>query len=129
LAGTSPEEKTGQKLVENTGRTNRNAILNDYWFLYMARCADGSLYTGIARDVQARIAMHDAGKGARYTRGRGPLKVCATRRCASQSEALKLEIAVKKLSTSKKEELIKPRKLATFARRRAAEEEAASAEK
>ncbi len=95
----------------------------------MARCADGSLYTGIARDVQARIAMHDAGKGARYTRGRGPLKVCATRRCASQSEALKLEIAVKKLSTSKKEELIKPRKLATFARRRAAEEEAASAEK
>jgi putative endonuclease len=95
----------------------------------MARCADGSLYTGIARDVQARIALHDAGKGARYTRGRGPLKVCATRRCASQSEALKLEIAVKKCSTRKKETLIKPRKLAAFARQLAAEEAAAEATK
>jgi putative endonuclease len=95
-----------------------------YWFLYVARCADGSLYTGIARDVQARIAKHNAGKGARYTRGRGPLKVCAIRRCPSKSEALKLEIAVKKLPTSKKEELIKPRKLAAFARQRAADEAA-----
>ncbi len=89
------------------------------WFLYVARCADGSLYTGIARDVNARIALHNIGKGARYTRGRGPLDVCATRRCASKSEALKLEIAVKKLPLSKKEELIKPRKLAAFARQRA----------
>jgi putative endonuclease len=93
--------------------------LNDIWFLYVAECADGSLYTGIARDVKARIALHDAGKGARYTRGRGPLEVRAVRRCASKSEALKLEMAVKKLPTSKKEELIKPRKLAAFARLRA----------
>lgn len=94
----------------------------------MARCADGSLYTGIARDVDARIALHNAGKGARYTRGRGPLHVCATRRCRSKSEALKLEMAVKKLPTTKKEVLIKPRKLAAFARLRArieAEKEAA----
>jgi putative endonuclease len=93
--------------------------LSVLWFVYVARCADGSLYTGVARDVEARIAMHNAGKGARYTRGRGPLEVCAVRRCASHSEALKLEIAVKKLPTSKKEELIKPRKLAAFARLRA----------
>ena len=102
--------------------------MNDYWFLYLARCADDSLYTGIARDVEARIAMHNAGKGARYTRGRGPLEVCAVRRCVSHSEALKLEIAVKKLATSKKEELIKPRQLAAFARSCAAEEEIRRAE-
>lgn len=93
--------------------------MSELWFLYVARCADGSLYTGIARDVDARIAKHNAGKGARYTRGRGPLEVCAIRKCPSKSEALKLEIAVKKLPTSKKEALIKPRKLAAFARLRA----------
>jgi len=52
------------------------------WFLYLARCADGTIYTGIARDVKARIAMHDTDRGARYTRGRGPLAVCAIRRFA-----------------------------------------------
>ncbi|MEO7110885.1 MAG: GIY-YIG nuclease family protein [Polyangiaceae bacterium] len=103
--------------------------MNEIWFLYVARCADGSLYTGIARNVEARIALHNAGKGARYTRGRGPLKVCAVRRCVSMSEALKLELAVKKQPTSKKEELIKPRKLATFARRRAVIEAEKEAEK
>jgi len=103
--------------------------LNDRWFLYLARCADDSLYTGIARDVAARIALHDAGKGARYTRGRGPLEVCAVRRCVSKREALQLEMAVKALPRTKKEELIKPRKLAAFARAQAAAEKAAAAEK
>lgn len=87
------------------------------WFLYIARCADRSLYTGIARDVDARIAQHDAGKGARYTRGRGPLHVCAVRRCASKGEALRLELAVKRLPRASKEELCRPRRLAAFARR------------
>ncbi len=88
----------------------------DVWFVYLARCADGSLYTGIARDVKARIAAHDAGKGARYTRGRGPLTVCATRRCRSKGEALRLEHAVKRLPRREKEPLTRPRKLADFAR-------------
>ena len=88
----------------------------DVWFVYMARCADGSLYTGIARNVAERIALHDAGKGARYTRGRGPLAVCAVRRCLSQGEALRLELAVKALSRPEKESLTRPRKLAAFAR-------------
>jgi putative endonuclease len=86
------------------------------WFVYLARCADGSLYTGIALDVTARIAAHDAGRGARYTRGRGPLTVCAVRRCASKSLALRLELQVKRLSRARKEALTLPRRLAAFAR-------------
>jgi putative endonuclease len=101
--------------------------LKDVWFLYLARCSDASLYTGIARDVAARVALHDAGKGARYTRGRGPLEVLAIRRCATKREALQLELAVKALPRSKKEELVKPRKLAAFARATAAAEKEAQA--
>ncbi|HTU62311.1 MAG TPA: GIY-YIG nuclease family protein [Polyangiales bacterium] len=80
----------------------------DIWFLYIVRCADGTLYTGIARDVQARIAQHDAGKGARYTRGRGPLTLCAVRRFRSKGAALSLEHAIKQLPRPAKEQLIEP---------------------
>ncbi len=88
-----------------------------HWYLYIARCADGSLYTGIARDVRGRIAAHDAGKGARYTRGRGPLTLCAQRRCPSKGDALRLELAVKRLVRQEKERLLGGRRLAAFARR------------
>lgn len=88
----------------------------DRWFVYVARCADGSLYTGIARDVDERIALHDAGKGAKYTRGRGPLAVCAVRRCASKGDALRLEHAVKRLRRHDKERLTTARALGAFAR-------------
>lgn len=89
----------------------------DVWFVYLARCADGSLYTGIARDVEQRIAAHDAGKGAKYTRGRGPLEVCAVRRCRSKGAALRLELAVKALPRVAKESLTTTRRLGTFARK------------
>lgn len=75
------------------------------WFVYVARCGDGSLYCGIARDVAARLRAHESGKGARYTRGRGPLVVHALRRCKDKSDALRLEIAVKRLPRSRKERL------------------------
>lgn len=91
----------------------------DTWYVYIARCADGSLYTGIARDVQARIALHDAGKGARYTRGRGPLTLCAVRRFRSKGAALSIEHAIKQLTRSDKERLIEPGKLAKLRIRRA----------
>ena len=93
-----------------------SATPSDLWFVYLARCADGSFYTGIARNVAERIAQHDAGKGAKYTRGRGPLEVCAVRRCRSRGEALRLELAVKALSRPAKELLTRPRRLAAFAR-------------
>src|SRR3954452_13271601 len=75
---------------------------SDSWFVYVARCADGSLYTGIARDVAARIAAHDSGRGARYTRGRGPLVLCASARCAGKGAALRLEYAIKRLPRAEK---------------------------
>ncbi|MBX3192575.1 MAG: GIY-YIG nuclease family protein [Labilithrix sp.] len=94
---------------------------SDRWFVYLARCADGSLYTGIARDVAQRIAQHDAGKGAKYTRGRGPLALCAVRGCASKGEALRLELAVKRLPRVDKERLTSTRRLGAFARRQRGE--------
>jgi putative endonuclease len=91
-------------------------VKSERWFLYIARCSDGSLYTGIARNVADRLALHDSGRGARYTRGRGPLTLCAKRRCASQGEALRLELAVKRLPRADKEVLIVGRRLSIFAR-------------
>jgi putative endonuclease len=87
------------------------------WFVYVARCRDGSLYVGIARDVAARIALHDAGRGARYTRGRGPLQKLIARKCANKGDALRLEVAVKRLA--RREKLViasSQRKFAALAR-------------
>jgi putative endonuclease len=80
------------------------------WFVYIAECNDGSLYCGIAGDVEARIAKHDAGKGARYTRGRGPLVVRAVKKCKTHGDALRLEIAVKKLTREAKALLFEDQK-------------------
>jgi putative endonuclease len=87
------------------------------WFVYVARCSDGTLYVGIALDVERRIAAHDAGRGARYTRGRGPLRVLATRRCAGKGDALRLELAIKRLAREEKLALVaSARRLAKLAR-------------
>jgi putative endonuclease len=92
-------------------------VPRDPWFLYIVRCSDGTLYTGIARNVVDRMAMHEKGQGARYTRGRGPLELCASRRCADKGRALRLEYAIKQLGRSEKEGLLAGRRLAAFARR------------
>ena len=87
------------------------------WTVYLARCADESLYCGIAVDVDARIAAHDAGRGARYTRGRGPLTVIAVRRCRDKGVALSIEHAVKQLPRAQKLALAAaPDRLAAIAR-------------
>ena len=77
------------------------------WYLYILRCGDGTLYTGITTDVQARFAQHREGKGAKYTRGRGPLEVVYTEECEDHSAALKRELAVKALSREEKEKMLK----------------------
>lgn len=74
--------------------------------LYILRCSDDSLYTGIAKDLQKRLAMHRLGKGAKYVRGRLPFTVVYTEELPNRSAALKREIAVKKLSRQQKNELI-----------------------
>ena len=76
------------------------------WYLYILRCGDGSLYTGITTDVPARLEVHRCGKGAKYTRGRGPLEVVYTEECENHSTALKRELAVKALPREEKEKMI-----------------------
>ncbi|WP_233561293.1 MULTISPECIES: GIY-YIG nuclease family protein [Sorangium] len=75
------------------------------WHVYILRCGDGSLYTGIARDVEARLAQHAAGRGARYTRGRGPLALVHVETAADKGEALRREAAIRRLGRAGKEAL------------------------
>lgn len=76
------------------------------WQLYLLRCGDGTLYTGIALDAQKRLLVHRRGKGAKYTRGRGPLELVYTETCPSHSDALKRELEVKAMTREEKERLI-----------------------
>lgn len=76
------------------------------WFVYVVECRDGSLYTGIARDVSARLEKHNAGQGARYTRGRGPVRLVHVERKRSQGAALRREAAIKALPRKAKLELV-----------------------
>ncbi len=76
------------------------------WYLYILECADGSLYTGITDDVPRRLRAHNAGKGAKYTRGRRPTVLRYQETCGSHSQALKREIEVKKLTRVQKLQLI-----------------------
>ena len=77
------------------------------WYLYMIRCRDGSLYTGIATDVETRLADHRANKGAKYLRGRGPLKLVFKKQIGEKGRALKAEHKLKRLPKHKKEALIR----------------------
>ena len=76
------------------------------WYLYILRCGDGTLYTGITTDVQARFEAHQCGKGAKYTRGRGPLELVYQEECESHSNALKREVAIKSMTREEKQKLI-----------------------
>lgn len=77
--------------------------MENIWYLYILRCRDGTLYTGITTDVDKRFAAHNAGKGAKYTRGRGPLQLLYREQCADHSAALKRELEMKKLTRQEKE--------------------------
>ena len=84
----------------------RCSSLERSWQLYLLRCGDGTLYTGIALDAQKRLLAHQKGKGAKYTRGRGPLKLVYTETCANHSDALKRELEIKAMTREQKEALI-----------------------
>ena len=77
------------------------------WVVYILGCSDGTLYTGITDRLQHRLAAHRAGKGAKYTRGRGPLILRYLENCEDRSEALRREFAIKRLHKTKKIELCK----------------------
>ena len=80
------------------------------WKLYILRCGDGSLYTGITTHVEKRLKAHQSGKGAKYTRGRGPLELVYSEECGDHSAALKRELEIKRLTREQKEILIKMEK-------------------
>jgi putative endonuclease len=73
----------------------------------MLRCADRSLYTGVATDLDARVATHNAGKGAKYTRGRLPVKLVYQEAVAGRGAALKREHAIKRMPAAAKRQLIR----------------------
>ncbi|MDR3682250.1 MAG: GIY-YIG nuclease family protein [Geothrix sp.] len=78
------------------------------WFVYLIRCGDGTLYCGIALDVEARLKQHREGKGAKYTRGRGPLVLVHREACGTKAEALRRERAIKRMPRAAKLRLCGP---------------------
>lgn len=75
------------------------------WFVYILECADGTLYTGITDDVESRVGAHNEGKGAKYTKGRSPVKVRHMETMKGRSEASKREAEIKKMTRKEKETL------------------------
>jgi predicted GIY-YIG superfamily endonuclease len=80
------------------------------WFVYMVRCADGSLYTGVAKDVARRIRQHNDGTASRYTRSRRPVELAYHEAHPDQSSALKREAAIKALGRREKLALARQRR-------------------
>ena len=77
------------------------------WYLYLVRCRDGSLYTGISTDVERRFAAHQANRGARRLRGRGPLELVFAQPLGDRSLALRVEHRIKRWSRADKERLLR----------------------
>ena len=77
------------------------------WYLYILRCKDNTLYTGITTDVEKRLEAHQRGKGAKYTRGRAPLELVYKEECGDHSDALKRELEIKAMTREEKLKLIK----------------------
>ncbi|MDO5028014.1 MAG: GIY-YIG nuclease family protein [Bacillota bacterium] len=77
------------------------------YYVYILRCADGSLYTGITNDLERRLKMHNEKKASKYTRGRTPVSLVYVEEDHDKSSALKREIQIKKLTREKKDQLIK----------------------
>lgn len=76
------------------------------WFVYMVRCADGSLYTGCTNNLTRRVAAHNDGKGARYTRSRRPVTLVFRRRVKDRGAALSQEARLKRLTRAEKLALV-----------------------
>lgn len=80
--------------------------MENNWELYILLCGDGTYYTGIARDADKRLEMHKRGKGAKYTRGRGPLQMVYREIGLDHTQALRRELEIKKLTRAQKEALV-----------------------
>ncbi len=103
---TTFQDFTGQLRNAESQHAAAGLFMNQ-WYLYIIKCRDGSLYTGISTDVKRRLAAHRDNKGAKYLRGRGPLSLVFSKKIGSRALALKVESMVKKLPKHKKERLIR----------------------
>jgi putative endonuclease len=86
-------------------------------FVYIVRCSDGTLYTGWAVDVAARVKAHNAGRGARYTRARRPVRLVYSEELPTRAEAMQRERQIKRLPRAKKLALRRPRRTARLKRK------------
>jgi len=82
---------------------------NPRWLVYILRCSDGSLYTGITNDLTKRLKAHNAGRASRYTRSRLPVALAYSEPQRSKSTALKRELAIKRLRRAEKDRLVAKR--------------------
>lgn len=76
------------------------------WLCYILRCSDGSLYTGVTKDLNKRVAAHNAGTAAKYTRARGPVTLAFVEVCGGKPAALKREMAIKSMPRAEKLKLV-----------------------
>lgn len=108
MSSTKPKQKPlsknpGNHPSKQPGKSTRPA---GRWLVYLLRCRDGSLYTGITNDLPKRLKAHAAGKASRYTRSRLPVTLAYTEPQPSHSAALKREAAIKKLTRPQKDRLL-----------------------
>lgn len=109
MAESSPGDRCANRLTSLAvdAGSGREANLTTIWHLYLIECADGSLYTGITTDVGRRFQEHLSGKGGRYTRSHTPVRLVASVAIGSKSEALRAELAIKRLPREKKIEAVR----------------------
>lgn len=88
------------------GSPAKSAVAEEEWGVYVLRCADDTLYTGATNNVEARLARHQTGKGARYTRSRLPVVLVYWEKVGGRSQALKREAAIKRLNRQAKLRLL-----------------------
>jgi predicted GIY-YIG superfamily endonuclease len=102
-----PRGRSARKRSRPLATRGRARAAGDEWLVYMLRCRDGSLYTGITNDLDRRLAAHAAGTASKYTRSRLPVKLVYREGQAGRSLALKREAAIKRLDRRRKEQLIR----------------------
>ena len=95
--------------MKEKSESDRISSADEPWYVYILRCKDGSLYTGIAKNLIERIKKHNSGKGAAYTRAHRPVKLVYSEILKNRAEALIREMRIKSLPRLKKEELLKQR--------------------
>ena len=96
---------SGLAQFRNTTSTQQPTPIVAEWYVYILRCVDHTLYTGVTTDITARVVAHNAGKGAKYTRGRLPAVLVYQERASDRGAALKREYAIKQMRAEEKRQL------------------------